>query len=90
MTKLCIFQIDISNKTWYNVQEISNMLEKTVNKDKNSCLRIPEFGIYVEDDQIILKKYMPACAFCSNASGITVFKGKNICSECLSELNKLN
>ena len=44
MTKLCIFQIDISNKTWYNVQEISNMLEKTVNKDKNSCLRIPEFG----------------------------------------------
>ncbi len=40
MTKLCIFQIDISNKTWYNVQEISNMLEKTVNKDKNSCLRI--------------------------------------------------
>lgn len=46
--------------------------------------------IYVEDDQIILKKYMPACAFCSNASGITVFKGKNICSECLSELNKLN
>lgn len=44
MTKLCIFQIDISNKTWYNVQEINNMLEKTVNKDKNSCLRIPEFG----------------------------------------------
>ena len=34
--------------------------------------------IYVEDDQIILKKYMPACAFCSNASGITVFKGKNM------------
>ena len=46
--------------------------------------------IYVEDDQIILKKYMPACAFCSNASGITVFKGKNICSECLAELSKLN
>lgn len=46
--------------------------------------------IYVEDDQIILKKYMPACAFCSNASGITIFKGKNICSECLAELSKLS
>ena len=23
--------------------------------------------IYVEDDQIILKKYMPACSFCNNA-----------------------
>ena len=45
--------------------------------------------IYVEDDAIILKKYSPACSFCSNASGFTVFKGKNICSECLSELQKM-
>ena len=45
--------------------------------------------IYVEDDQIILKKYMPACAFCANASNITIFKGKNICSECLNELHKI-
>ncbi len=46
--------------------------------------------IYVEDDQIILKKYSPACAFCNNASSITVFKGKNICNECLNELHKMN
>lgn len=42
--------------------------------------------IYVEDDHIILKKYTPACAFCSNAEGITVFKGRNICRVCLEEL----
>lgn len=46
--------------------------------------------IYVEDDQIILKKYSPACAFCANASGITVYKGKNICADCLQELQKMN
>lgn len=45
--------------------------------------------IYVEDDQVILKKYTPSCSFCSNASGITVFKGKNICSDCLEEIKKL-
>lgn len=45
--------------------------------------------IYVEDDHIILKKYSPACAFCSNASGITVFKGKNICQNCVAELSGL-
>ena len=45
--------------------------------------------IYVEDDHIILKKYSPACAFCSNAAGITVFKGRNICSSCLEELSSL-
>ncbi|MGN0687816.1 MAG: AbrB/MazE/SpoVT family DNA-binding domain-containing protein [Oscillospiraceae bacterium] len=46
--------------------------------------------IYVEDDHIILKKYSPACAFCANAGGITVFKGKNICSDCLKEMQKLS
>ncbi len=45
--------------------------------------------IYVEDDHIILKKYTPACAFCSDATGITVFKGKNICANCLKELSAL-
>lgn len=45
--------------------------------------------IYVEDDHIMLKKYSPACAFCSNVSGITVFKNKNICLNCLNELTNL-
>ncbi len=44
--------------------------------------------IYVEDDKIILKKYMPACSFCNNASDIHKFKGKNICGECLAEIKK--
>lgn len=45
--------------------------------------------IYVEDDHIILKKYSPACCFCSNASDVTVFKNRNICSSCLAELMSL-
>lgn len=44
--------------------------------------------IYVDDSTIILKKYEPACVFCTNAKDITVFKNKNICPECLSELKK--
>jgi len=42
--------------------------------------------IYVDGSSIILKKYEPACIFCDNASDITVYNGKNICSECLAEL----
>ncbi|ARC85068.1 transcriptional regulator, AbrB family domain protein [Clostridium argentinense CDC 2741] len=44
--------------------------------------------IYVDKDQIILKKYEPACIFCGNARDITNYKGKNICNECLGELSK--
>ena len=42
--------------------------------------------IYVSEDSIILKKYQPACIFCNNAENIVVYKGKNICPQCLAEL----
>ena len=42
--------------------------------------------IYVDGAQIILKKYEPACIFCSNAKDVINFKGKNICRECLAEM----
>lgn len=44
--------------------------------------------IYVDGEQIILKKYAPACLFCGEAHGVTVFKSKNICPSCLDELKK--
>ena len=47
--------------------------------------------IYVDGEQIILKKYAPACIFCSEASNVTSYKGKNVCKNCLEEMaeNKL-
>jgi AbrB family transcriptional regulator, transcriptional pleiotropic regulator of transition state genes len=44
--------------------------------------------IYVDGEQIILKKYEPACIFCGQAKDISSYKGKNICPACLSELAK--
>ena len=42
--------------------------------------------IYVEGNQIILKKYEPTCIFCDNSRDIVSFKGKNVCPACLKEL----
>jgi transcriptional pleiotropic regulator of transition state genes len=42
--------------------------------------------IYVDGEQIILKKYQPACIFCGDASDVVNFKGKNICKACLKDL----
>lgn len=44
--------------------------------------------IYVDGEQIILKKYAPACIFCGQAKDVEIFKGKNICPSCLEELKK--
>lgn len=45
--------------------------------------------IFVEGNQIVLKKYEPTCAFCENVKDIIVFKGRNVCPACLEELKKL-
>jgi transcriptional pleiotropic regulator of transition state genes len=45
--------------------------------------------IYVEGDQIILKKYEKTCMFCDNIKDVVDYKGKNICPNCLEEMKKL-
>lgn len=45
--------------------------------------------IYVEGSSVILKKYRPSCIFCDTAKDIVVYKGKNICPNCLKELKNL-
>lgn len=42
--------------------------------------------IFTDESTIILKKYEPGCIFCGNLSGVTTYKGKNICDECRSSL----
>ena len=44
--------------------------------------------IYVDGEQIILKKYDPACIFCGDAIDVVNYKGKNIYKNCLTELKK--
>lgn len=37
-----------------------------------------ELEIYMENDQIILKKYEPSCIFCASERSLSSYKGKNI------------
>ena len=42
--------------------------------------------IYVDGEEIILKKYEPACIFCGDARDVINYKGKNICKNCMEIL----
>ncbi|MCH5288011.1 MAG: AbrB/MazE/SpoVT family DNA-binding domain-containing protein [Christensenellaceae bacterium] len=42
--------------------------------------------IFVEGDEIVLKKYHPSCIFCADAQDVVPYKGKLICQKCLNEL----
>jgi transcriptional pleiotropic regulator of transition state genes len=45
--------------------------------------------IYVDGESILLKKYQPACVFCGSSDDIKQVKGKNICANCVKELQAL-
>ena len=44
--------------------------------------------IFVEDDRIILKKYVPACLFCGNAEDVIHYRSKLVCKHCLEEMTR--
>lgn len=45
--------------------------------------------IFVEGEDIVLRKYQPACIFCNEATDVVQFEGKNVCKKCLSKIKKL-
>lgn len=56
-------------------------LRRTLDINEKDALEI-----YVDGSTVILKKYEPACIFCSNARDVVNYKGKLVCQECLDEL----
>ena len=58
-------------------------LRKTLNINDDSSLEI-----FVDEDKIVLKKYQPACIFCNEDDNVVLYKGKNICKNCIDALVK--
>ena len=48
-----------------------------------------ELEIYMENDQIILKKYEPACIFCASSRNLVSYSGKNVCRDCVKKMIEL-
>ncbi|MDL2215497.1 AbrB/MazE/SpoVT family DNA-binding domain-containing protein [Ruminococcaceae bacterium OttesenSCG-928-N02] len=44
--------------------------------------------IFVQDDNIILRKYAPSCIFCGEENGLVQHHGKNVCEGCCALLQK--
>ena len=56
-------------------------LRRTLDLADRDCLEI-----FTEGEQIILKKYQPACIFCGEAKDIINYKGKNVCKCCMEDI----
>ncbi|MNW10774.1 hypothetical protein D3C71_2080640 [compost metagenome] len=45
--------------------------------------------ILVQGDHIILERYRPKCVFCGSMEGVSEFKERSICSQCLGDMTQL-
>lgn len=45
-----------------------------------------DLEIYVEGEQIVLKKYRPNCIFCGGMNSLREFQDKNICCDCAEKI----
>jgi transcriptional pleiotropic regulator of transition state genes len=75
------------------VRDIDEMgrivIPKELRKAFNLNVKDP-VEIFTDDDSIILKKYNPGCTFCGAVNGLTMYKHKLVCDDCIEELGKMN
>ncbi|WP_025027043.1 AbrB/MazE/SpoVT family DNA-binding domain-containing protein [Caldalkalibacillus mannanilyticus] len=41
------------------------------------------------NNQIVLRKYNPSCSFCDSYEDNLIFKNKNLCRTCVSEIKEI-
>ncbi len=47
-----------------------------------------ELEIFLEDGQIILRKFEPSCIFCASSRDLVTYQGKNVCRCCIRNMAK--
>jgi len=73
-----------------NIDELGRIVvPKEIRLSKGIAKNDP-VEIYVEGDNIILRKYNPVCHFCGNKDNVREFKGKNVCLDCIAEIKSIN
>lgn len=71
------------------VRKVDQLGRVVLPKELRDKFDIPEYTpleIYTDGEQIVLKKYQPACIFCGEVEDVVKWKGKNICKKCLDNL----
>ena len=71
-----------------NIDELGRVVVPKELRKKLGIANTDPVEIYVEDDKIILKKYIPVCHFCGGANNLRMFMEKNICDDCIAKINE--
>lgn len=69
-----------------NIDELGRIVVPKEIRERLGISNSDPVEIFVEDDRIIMKKYFPVCHFCGSERNLALFRGKNICLDCIKEL----
>lgn len=47
-----------------------------------------EVEIFMDNDQIVLQKFEPSCIFCGSVNALVTYCNKNVCRECIRNMNR--
>ena len=71
-----------------NIDELGRIVIPKEMRKKMDISSNDPVEIYVESDKIILTKYYSTCTFCGSNLGISEFRGKRICADCLNQIKE--
>lgn len=60
---------------------IPKEIRRTMNINEDDALEV-----FVDNDNIILRKYTPSCIFCNSLDEIIEFNGQKICRDCAKKI----
>lgn len=77
------------NKTTYSNQGIDlggRVVIPSEFRDKLDISEKDKVEIYIENERIILKKFLYSCEFCGDVKDATAYRDHYICENCLNDL----
>ena len=75
------------------VRDIDEMGRIVIPKELRNAFNLnvkDHVEIFTDNDCIVLKKYNPGCTFCGSVNGLTMYKQKLICDDCIEEISAKN
>ena len=73
-----------------NLRRVDEMGRVVIPKKLRDSLNLQSedsIEIFVEEDKIVLQKYEPGCLFCDSTESTIEYMGKQICLDCLKEMD---
>lgn len=65
------------------------VIPKEIRDQLNIKNEVDSLEVFIQGDNIVLRKYRPACFFCNKLDELVNYNGYNVCVSCVEKLQKL-